>query len=258
MSKLLLALLIRLHLAPGLEDDDVSPESIDDEADTSESDDDDDDDAPPKSDDDDIEPSQDEDPAPRISRGQKAIIESRARAQKAEDDLRIARAELDAARRQPVQNSQPSEDQRLWEQEEAVLNNPEAQDWQKYAVSSNRASRQAVATSQNALRRAEDMSDQAKFDAIKSTKPKLYESYKSRVEDERTRLAATGVYAPRDELLALLIGRDMRDGKLSRTEAKPGGAKRSSTPGARSDVSTSGSRLSDAEKRAKRLEGQRI
>ena len=113
------------------------------------------------------------------------------------------------------------------------------------------------------MRRAEDLADLTKFEQLAVTKPKLFGAYKDRVEAELTKLRSNGSNAPRDELLALLIGRDMRDGKLktssSGSATKKVGAGRGTTPNARSDVPPSGGgRLTDAEKRAKRLENVRI
>ena len=210
------------------------------------------------------DPNGDGAPPPRqMSRAQRDIIATRERAQKAEEQLRQAQAELEAARRQPMQqqNQQPTEEQRVWQQEEEVLRNPESTDWQRYAVQANRQARLANSNSQNALRRAEDMADVAKFEQLAVTKPKLFNEYKDRVEAELTRLRANGSNAPREELLALLVGRDLRDGKLkpSAASTKKTGAGRGTTPGVRSDVNTSGgTRMSDAEKRAKRLENIRI
>ena len=217
------------------------------------------DDADPENDIDDVNP----EPSPKpVSRAQRTIIETRARAQKAEDELQRARAELDAARRQPAQPAQPTEEQRIWEQEEAVLRNAESTDWQKYAVQANRAARSANSNSQNALRRAEDLADRTKFESLAAAKPKMFAAYKERVEEELTRLRANGSNAPREELLALLVGRDLRDGKLktsSVSSTKKPGASRGAPPSARSDVpSSGGSRLSEAEKRMKRLENVRI
>lgn len=236
------------------------PDETDEPADPSDPSDPDDEPADP-----DDEPNDDSDPEPSpkpVSRAQRTIIETRARAQKAEEELQRARAELDAARRQPAQPAQPTEEQRIWEQEEAVLRNADSTDWQKYAVQANRSARSANSNSQNALRRAEDLADRTKFESLAASKPKMFAAYKDRVEEELTRLRNNGSNAPREELLALLVGRDMRDGKLktsSVSSTKKPGAPRGTPPSARSDVSSQGGgRLSEAEKRAKRLENVRI
>jgi hypothetical protein len=191
------------------------------------------------------------------SRSQKRILSLNERAQKAEQDRdRLAR-ELDEARRQ---TSKPVQKDEVWEREEQVLNDPNASDWQKYAVTSARNSRVATFKAQHALQRAEDLADKADFDRLSITKPKLYETYKDRVEEARTTAIKNGHPAPpRANVLKFLVGQDMVEGKLkSTTQKKTQKAKRQAPPGARSDVSSKGSRLSEAEKRAKRLEGQLI
>jgi len=242
MWKLLIAYLMAF-LMPGVDPDDTPPP--------------DDDDTPPPDDDDDPDP----EPAPRESRAQKTIRELRERAQKAEDDARRVQEELAAARRGPVPNAQPSEEQRIWEQEEAVLKNPEASDWQRYAIQANRSARAAQISSQNALQRSEDMADRAAFSQLAATKPKLHAAYKDRVETMLTEMRARGANAPREKLLAILVGEDMLSGKLKSSgerSTNKGGAARTPTPNARSDVSSSGGRMSEAEKRARRLENVRI
>jgi hypothetical protein len=248
------------YLFPAVEPDDFAPEPDDlppDDDDTPPPDD--DDNPAPDDDDEPVPPADDEPaPAPRISRAQKAIIDARARAQQAERELAEARAELNLSRRGPQQPQQPSADQLLWQQEEETLRNPEATDWQKYAVQANRSARMAQANSQNALQRAEDLADKTQFAALAATKPKLYAAYKDRVEEKLKDLRAKGNNAPREGLLALMVGEDMLAGKIKTAKgaAKPAAAPRAS---ARSDVQSSGTgRLSDAEKRAKRLENVRI
>jgi hypothetical protein len=194
-------------------------------------------------------------PEPRVSRAQKAIIDARVRAQTAERELAEARAQLEQTRRAPAQ---PSADQMLWQQEEETLRNPETSDWQKYAINANRAARQATVTSQTALQRAEDLSDRAEFAAVGVEKPKLYAAYKDRVEQHLAAARKEGRNPPRKEIMTYLVGKDMMEGKVKGTvnAAKPTVNARAS---ARSDVAASGgARMSDAEKRAKRLENVRI
>lgn len=214
-----------------------------------------DDEAPEPTPEDEDEPA----PEPRISRASKAVTAARERAQKAERELAEARAELNLSRRAPAQPAAPTQDQVLWEQEEATLKNPEATDWQRYAIQANRNARSAQQASQNALQRSEDMADRTSFAAIASTKPKLYAAYKDRVEDRLTELRAKGNNAPREALLALLVGQDMLAGKVKASTAKTTKPVAATRASARSDVSASGGgRMSDHEKRAKRLENIRI
>ena len=100
------------------------------------------------------------------------------------------------------------------------------------------------------------MSCKADFMTLASLKPKTYDKYKDRVEEAKKKFPN----APRKELLKYLIGEDALSGNIkteAKTTKKPGGAERGKLPGARSDSKGSG-RLSDAEKRAKRLENVRI
>jgi len=268
MWKLLMSYLLAMLavISPGVDDPfgDTDPEPDTDPNADPDPDGDTDPDADPDSDGD-TDPDADPDPAPRqLTRAQKDIIETRKRAQEAEAKLAQAQAELEAARRQPSQSSnvQATEEQRVWQQEEEVLRNPESTDWQRYAIQANRQARLANSNSQNALRQAEDLADRTKFEQLAIQKPKMFNAYKDKVEAELSRLRANGNNAPREELLALLIGRDLRDGKLkagSSTPPKKGGAGRGTTPGARSDVASTGSgRMTESEKRAKRLENIRI
>lgn len=241
------------YLSPFIEDESPEPEDDDvPEDDTPEADDEDD---TPEVPEDDDEPA----PEPRISRAQKAIITARERAQTAERELAEARAELAVSRRTPAQPAQPTQDQLIWQQEEETLRNPEATDWQKYAINANRNARAAQVASQSALQRAEDMADKTAFAAIAATKPKLYAAYKDRVEEELTMARSKGHNPSRENILQFMVGKDMLAGKVKAVDTKP--AKSSTAPRAnvRSDVSASGGgRLSDHEKREKRLENVRI
>jgi hypothetical protein len=151
-----------------------------------------------------------------------------------------------------------SAEQTLWEEEEAILKNPATESWQRYAVQSSRDARAANRQSMEAIRQSQDIADKASFNQFKLTKPKMFEKYAGKVESMLAEMRKNGNNAPREELLALLIGRDMRDGKMKTTETK--GTKRvvKKLPGARSDTRSSGGKLSDSEARAKRLEGVRI
>lgn len=201
-------------------------------------------------------------PAPKpLSRYQRDVASLRERAQKAEDDARSANAQLVEARRSAQSQSQPSREQQLWQQEEQVLNDPNADDWQKYSVNAARQARHAQASAQNALHRAEDLSDKTSFDAFKVTRPKLYEKYAPRVEEMLKEVRGNGGNASREKLLAFLVGQDTLKGEL-KTKDATNVRKVSSTRGqpsnVRSDIPSSGGKLSPAEARAKRLENVRI
>lgn len=240
---------------PGVEPEDEpdEPDGVDEPEDEPE-DADEPDDVDPEAD-----PEPEPEPEPRESRAHKTIRETRERAQKAESDLATARAELETARRGPAQPAGPTQDQVLWQQEEDVLRNPEADQWQRYAVTANRAARAATTTSQAALQRAEDLADRSQFAALATTKPKLYERYKDKVEAKLVELRKEGRNVNREGILKVMLGEDMLSGNLKSADAKPkpsGGASRAARPS--SDVPRSGGRMSEDEARTKRLENVRI
>jgi hypothetical protein len=201
-------------------------------------------------------------PGKKAGRENAAIRDARKRAQDAEEARIRAEATLEAERRMR-QGQQPSEDQRQWEAEEAKLRDPDVSDQEKWQIRSNRTIRQAAFNSNQALSTAADIRDATEFDRLATTNPKVYDRYKDRVEKMRGEWAAKGVFPPRKELLKMLLGEDILNGKVKST-AKPkaaaGAEERTTTidrgrsPGARSDVTGKG-RMSEHEKRAQRLKG---
>ena len=210
--------------------------------------------------DEDLEPDDEDDDAPppkKETRAQKEIRTLRERAQTAERQHQEAMAEL-ARVRQPAQPAQPTLDQQIWEQEEAILKDPNSTDWQKYAVTSARDARIANANSRQAMREMEDQKDLSKFLALATTNPKVYAKYKDRVEETLKQVRANGNNVPREKLLALHLGEDMLAGKIKSPPTKKSPSNRQLPPGARSDTPLKGGRLTDAERVAKRLENVRI
>ena len=196
--------------------------------------------------------------AKQESRAAKEIRALRERAQKAETDHQRAMAELAEARKAPAQ---PTHEQKLWEQEEAVLKNPATEEWQRYAVQSARDARDAKRESTAARFDAKDLADKAEFDKLSTSMPKTYSGYKDRVEATLVEARKAGNNPSRKNIAAFLIGQDMLDGKLKSTEGKPkktGGVPRGSTPGVRSDAPAGAGRMTDIEKVRKRLENVRI
>ena len=185
----------------------------------------------------------------KTSRAQREIIALRERAQKAEAELSTARQ----VKEQPAQIRDA-----VWEQEEAVLKNPDADDWKKYAVQSARAARVAEQNSRNAIQRAEDLADKTAFALVKTERPGVYAKYSPLVEKKLEEIRRGGGNAPREAILALLLGQDMLSRKVtpSSPKTKPGNVRRSPT-GARSDIPKGGV-MNESEKRAKRLENIRI
>jgi hypothetical protein len=258
MMNWLLAFLLA-YLLPGVDDLDVEPPEDDEPpADEPPADDEPPEDEPP-ADEDDPEPD-DEPPAPRETRAQKTIRETRERAQKAERDLAEARAQLDAARRpqQPQGPATPDPEQVLWQQEEETLRNPEANDWQKYAINANRAARQAQAQIRQVQQQTMDMNDRTAFQAYAASNPKAYAVYKDKVEAKLQELRARGQNPSREVILKIMLGEDMLAGNVRSATKKPTtpAAPRRAAPA--SDVPARPGRPSDAEARAKRLENIRI
>lgn len=197
----------------------------------------------------------------KVGRENEAVRRLRKERQDAEEARIRAEATLEAERRMR-QNAQPSEDQRQWEAEEAKLRDPETSDTEKWQIRSNRTIRQAAFNSNQALSTAADIRDATEFDRLATTNPKVYDRYKDRVEKLRGEWAAKGVFPPRKELLKMLLGADILDGKVKsgpKPKAKTGAEERSGVdrgkpPGARSDVTGKG-KMSEHEKRAQRLKG---
>lgn len=209
---------------------------------------------------DEIDEDADEEEVKPMGRAQKRIMNLNERAQKAEQDRDRLNKELEEARKQYSQQPAARVKDEVWEQEEAVLKDPNATDWQRYAVNSSRNSRMASFQAQQALQKAHDIADKSDFDRLSVTKPKLYSSYKDRVEEMHQSILKEGRMPPaRSRLLSFLVGDDMVNDKFKPTASKKSsGVKRTTPPGARSDVSAKGGRLSEAEKRTKRLEGKII
>ena len=171
----------------------------------------------------------------------------------------MAKAQLNLQQSASNQPKGPTQEQVLWEQEEKVLRDPEAQDWQKYAVNANRASRAAQASANMALQQTHDIADRTAFAQLAVTKPHLHSAYKDRVEEMLKESRAKGNNPARTDVLAYLVGQDTLNGKLKASAGKTGKPASTARASARSDV-TSNARgsMSEADKRAKRLENVRI
>lgn len=195
------------------------------------------------------------------SRAEKEIRTLRERAQRAEDENRKALAELADARR-PQQAQQPTNDQILWQQEEAILKDPSAEEWQKYAVRGNREARLARQEAQQVRSQSMDMADRSEFATLAMDKPKTYAAYKDRVEARLKEFRVNGGNPTRKQVLTVLMGEDMLEGNLKTADTKTTKSKssgeRGKTPGVSSNVSSKGGKLTEAEKRVRRLENVRI
>ena len=220
-----------------------------------------DDETPPG--DDELPPEGDEPPLgdqpPAETRGKRAIRESRKRAQDAEARATRAEAEARAATQRSAPPPPPTDEQRLFEQEEALLRAPDCNEWTKWKIGTDRQNRQIQRTAQQTLAQAQDTADRADFARMALTKPKLYAYYADKVEERLKQVRANGGNVPRDMVFTLLLGEDAKNGKLkSKARDNPPPAVNRAKPGApRTDIRTRGT-LSERQKLAKRLEGVQI
>jgi hypothetical protein len=199
-------------------------------------------------------------------RENEAIRSARKRAQDAEEARIRAEATLEAERRMRT-TPQESDDQRLYQAEEARLRDPEVPDIEKWQIKSNRTLRANTLASNRAMSTAADMQDQSAFNRLEISNPKVFKLYSGKVEKALADMRARGQDAPRLALLRFLIGNDVIEGNLksgtskkaaAATELnKSAGVDRGRSPGARSDVSGRG-KMSEHEKRKERLRGQPI
>lgn len=152
-----------------------------------------------------------------------------------------------------------SEDERIFEAEEARLKDPKITDLEKWQINSNRTIRATKNSSQAALLQAQDLADRTAFRQLEVTKPGLFKRYEKRVEDELAKVRKAGGNTTREGILRYLIGSDAMEGKLASKKKDDGdkGVVRGKLPGARSDVRGKGG-LSEAEKREARLENVRL
>lgn len=184
------------------------------------------------------------------SRANTAIIEARRRAQEAEDRAKRAEEALNNASRGAPQ---PSQEQQLFQQEEAKLKDPNTTDLEKWQINSNRTLRQMQNDSRMALIQSQDLSDKTIFES-RAAKDPVIAKYSDKVEKELIKLRSSGQNAPREAIAAMLIGRDVMAGNFkSKAVAKKPDVNRGKPVNARSDVNGKG-RLTEQQKRAKRLE----
>lgn len=184
------------------------------------------------------------------SRANAAIIEARRRAQEAEDRAKRAEDALNSTSRGAPQ---PSQEQQLFQQEDAKLRDPNTTDLEKWQINSNRTLRQMQNDSRMALVQSQDLSDKTIFES-RAAKDPVIAKYSDKVEKELVKLRSSGQNAPREAIAAMLIGRDVMAGNFkTKTAAKKPDVNRGKPVNARSDVNGKG-RLTEQQKRAKRLE----
>lgn len=208
-----------------------------------------------------VDPPADE-PTPPAGRENEAIRAARERAQRAEEARIRAEATLEAERRMRAPAADTDE-QRLFEQEEARLRDPEVPEVEKWQIKSNRTLRANTRAANQALTTAADMRDRSDFDRLAVTNPKVHKLYADKVEKALSDMRSKGQDAPRLALLRFMIGNDVMEGKLkSATKPKMAAAQASTvnrgrTPGARSDVAARGKQTESQARRA-RLENVNI
>lgn len=161
-----------------------------------------------------------------------------------ETEARIrAEAERDAHAR--IRNAQPSDEQRIFEEEEQKLRNSEVSETEKWQIRSNRTLRANTNAANQAFSTAADMRDQMEFDRLRDTNPKVHKLYAPKVEKALNEARAKGQSIPRLALLRFLIGDDIVNGKVKSAKkaaaaAPAGTVNRGKSPGARSDTNGKG------------------
>lgn len=201
----------------------------------------------------------DEPPAddpPRRRSASDIIREEKAARKDAEERARRNEEELIALRRRDAPPPRATPEQETFQAEETRLKDPNTTDLEKWQINANRELRANRQYAQGALSRAQDIEDRTLFKEIIRDKPLVAKKYATQVETELGKLRAQGGNATREQVLALLIGRDHIRGDLKpvkKAAAKPAGqdVPRGRTPGVRSDVSGKETKSESAKRRAR-------
>jgi len=200
---------------------------------------------------------------------QRELTAANARAEKAEREAREAREAAAAAERaRSAPPPGPSEEQRLFDQEQAILDNPQSTEQQRYWVNANRTLRANERMAREAMFASRDTADRSDFQTLLTTMP-LAKKYAKRVEEKVEEFKKQGQLVPRRIALKLLIGDDIVEGKVKtakKTTTTPANGEtrepvrqpvdRGRSPHMRSDVRRGAP--SESEKRKARLENQII
>lgn len=155
--------------------------------------------------------------------------------------IEAARAAVAAARPPAPPPRDPE-----WEREEAILRNPEADDWTKFAAQTQRQLRETGRRAAQAERAAADAADKGAFYAKFAGNQKIAK-FLPQVEQEVARLTSAGGAPPREEVLHWVLGKAyakaLESGGAKPRAAKSGGAapagksvNRGQPAGVRSDV----------------------
>lgn len=188
----------------------------------------------------------------------------RTRAETAERNAREASDRATAAEaRSRESHRAPTQEQQIFEQEEARLRDPALTAQEKWQIDSNRILRSNQREARQALAESREIADKADFERLKATNPVL-KRYEERIEKKLVEIRATGGNIPRKVVAQLLIGEDIVDGKVKSTKRTTDGGTtqtrtvdRGKSPSGRSDV-RGRSASTEQDKRRARLANQII
>lgn len=199
------------------------------------------------------------------TRGQRDFAALRQRAREAEEREKRAREEAETLRRQISGGGgqpQQTDEQRLYEQEERKLRDPETTAQERWQIESNRTIRATRADAARARAEATEMSDRTRFDLLCSQNQR-YAKVKEKVEERRAKIIQAGQMPPPREAMAIYILGEMvanaKPGKRQQPQRdQQQQVNRGKSSNARSDTPGRGQRLTESQARRKRLEGVQI
>lgn len=179
---------------------------------------------------------------------------------------RLARLEAEVERRGRIRDEEmrrtpptaPLVDPEF-QREEERLRAPDATDWERWQIQTNRAIRSTQMEAQRARMEASDLMDRTRFESKFNSDPRRAK-YADRVEEAIAQERAQGRTASRESVYFYMLGKDIADGKLKpKAKAKTPAADipRGRSANARSDVPARGARTERDKIRA-RLENVNI
>lgn len=191
------------------------------------------------------------DPKKALTSAQETAKAERERADRYEREL------ADARRSQESRVAARPQEDPIEREENSRLADPKTSELEKWQINANRELRRGRNDSQMALAQAHDVADKTTFANLAVTSPALYKRYAARVEEALASMRSRGFNAPRETILDNMIGKDAREGKLTRKAApkeKPAAdtVTRGKLPGVRSDVAGRG-KMTEHQKREQRL-----
>lgn len=169
-------------------------------------------------------------------RANQAIRDARKRAQDAEERANRFQAELDATRRGPPGQSALSDEDRLFQEEDAKLRAKDTSELERWQIQSNRSIRDTNRRSAQSAFASQDLNDKTNF-TLECSGNKRLAAVKDKVEAELTRLRQSGTNAPRQAIAHLILGKMVAEAKPKKAAPeKPAVVDRGRPTGARSDV----------------------